>query len=90
MTLAERITSVLAGTGFRPCAEMPPEATHRSGPFFLVAEGVGATVSVAWTDATDTERRVMLRRYAIRLHEAGLDAERRDGYLYVTETETRP
>jgi hypothetical protein len=86
MTLAERITSVLEGTGFRPYAEMPDEATHHSGPFFLVAEGVGATVSVTWADATDIERRVMLHRYAIRLHEVGLDAERRDGYLYVTET----
>lgn len=85
MTLAERITSVLSGTGFRPYAEMPLEATHHSGPFFLVAEGVGATVSVAWMDATDAERGVMLHRYSIRLHEVGLDAERRDGHLYVTE-----
>jgi len=90
MTLAERITSVLAGTGFRPCADMPLDATHYSGPFFLVAEGVGATVSVAWTDAADAERGVMLHRYAIRLHEVGLVAERRAGYLYVTEPEGRP
>jgi hypothetical protein len=86
MTLAERITSVLTGTGFRPYAEMPLDATHHSGPFFVVAEGVGATVSVAWADATAAERGAMLHRYAIRLHEVGLDAERRDGYLYVTES----
>jgi hypothetical protein len=90
MTLAERITSVLAGTGFRPYVDMPLNATHHSGPFFLVAEGVGATVSVAWMDATDTERGAMLHRYAIRLHEVGLVADRRDGYLYVTEAEGRP
>lgn len=87
MTLAERITSVLTGTGFRPFADMPFEATHHSGPFFVVAEGVGVTVRVAWVDATDAERRTVLHRIDIRLHEVGLSSEQRDGYLYVAETE---
>jgi len=59
--------------------------THHTGPFFKVEEGVGATVSVAWADATDAERGALLHRLMVRLHECGLDAERRNGYLYVSE-----
>ena len=84
-TLAERITAILTGTGFRPESEMPFSATHHSGPFFTVTQGVGATVGVAWMDATGAERGALLHRFMIRLHECGLDAEWRDSYLYVSE-----
>lgn len=87
MTLAERITAVLAGAGFRPEADEPFDGTHHSGPFFTVTEGVGAVVGVAWTDATDAERRAVIARYASRLRDVGLNVEQRaDRYhLYVSE-----
>ena len=86
MTLAQRITAILAATGYRPYSEAPPEATHHSGPFFLVSEDDGATVRVAWADATEGECRLMLHRYGIRLNETGLKVEHRGDCLHVSET----
>lgn len=87
MTLAERITAILAGTGWRPYSEAPPEPTHSSGPFFHVDQGAGATacVGVAWTGAAEGELNSLLHRMGIRLHEVGLTAEASAGCLYVSE-----
>lgn len=79
-TLAERITSVLVAAGFR---KYPADSAYDGS--FVVTEGVGATVGIAWEAAEDRERATLLMQYENALLRAGLGVASRGNHLYVAD-----
>lgn len=79
--LKDRIATALKTAGFIAY----DRAASGQHPMFLVSEGVGAIVSLAW-EAPEDERALMLVKYEARLRESGLPVENRGKCLYVPET----
>jgi hypothetical protein len=82
-SLVDRVTSALLGANFRQYGN--DAATL---PAFLVADGVGVTVRVAWEAANDEWRGRLLAKLAASLRRDGFEVQDRDGYLYIPEQET--
>ena len=81
VTLYEYVTAILTANGF---TKYDPQRESARNPSFVVAAGVGATVSLSW-EAPPSERALMLAKYENRLRAGGLTVENRERYLYVSQ-----
>lgn len=83
--LAERITSVLTAAGHTQYQY--PRDDYGSRPTFVIADGVGATVSLHWA-RPEEDRGPMLTAYEDALRADGLDVANHGLYLYVAEAQS--
>jgi hypothetical protein len=82
-TLAGRVRSALATAGYAEYERFRTPRYPHQKPAFLIAEGVGATVSTDWRDAPYGARMTALGEMNAVLAASGLYVDLRDGHLYV-------